>query len=217
LRTTSGLASVQFTSDRTIYTAGEGATFAVDYLDGTTTEIQKGSYADVYGENIEDYVELVSEGTTLRSNDSEIVFTLEKAGNYNINGINITATEDNVQLRLADYDTIIFGEFAYTSLNESAALAISKTDIVGMNNAVSSIDLAASADLAGDFLPNYDNEYANALILNDADANAFDTQLTDLIPDTPRLGEIDFNTQPEKLDNLQIVTARQNKLRTEIN
>lgn len=212
LRTTGGLASIQFTSDRTIYTAGEGATFAVDYLDGTTTEIQNGSYADVYGENIEDYVELVSEGTTLRSNDAEVVFTLDKAGNYNINGMNVTATEDNVQLRLVDYTTIIVGEFAYTPLNESAALTISNAGVLGMNEAVVgiSMDLAASADLAGDFLPNYDNEFANALALTDAGANAFDTQLTDLISDTPRLGEFNFNTQSDELATLnkpQIVIA----------
>ena len=108
LRTTGGSSSVQFTDDRTIYTAGEGATFAVDYLDGTTTEIQNGSYADVYGENIEDYVELVSEGTTLRSNDETVVFTLATAGNYNLNGMDITTTEDNAKVTLTDYDTVSF-------------------------------------------------------------------------------------------------------------
>ncbi|MBR1646525.1 MAG: hypothetical protein IJ685_07080, partial [Selenomonadaceae bacterium] len=153
LRTTGGSASIQFTTDRTIYTAGEGSTFAVDYLDGTTTEIQNGSYADVYGENIEDYVELVSEGTTLRSNDAEVVFTLETAGNYNLNGINVIATEDNLEVQLANYNTVVVGELAYTALNENAAIAISDEGVIGTNGdvAVNPISLFMSADLAGDF------------------------------------------------------------------
>ena len=109
LYTKGGTSSLQFTADRTVYTANEGATFAVDYLDGTTTEIQNGSYADVYGETIEDYVELVSEGTTLKSNDAEVVFTLETAGDYNLNGVDITTSEDNTQVVIAgDYDIVQF-------------------------------------------------------------------------------------------------------------
>ncbi|MBE8953208.1 MAG: hypothetical protein SR1Q7_08710, partial [Quinella sp. 1Q7] len=108
LRTDGGSASVQFTTDRTIYTANDGATFTVDYLDGdTTTEIQSGSYADVYGETIEDYVELVYEGTILKSNDSEVVFTLEKAGTYTLNGKTFTVSADNVTAQLIDYDKVI--------------------------------------------------------------------------------------------------------------
>ncbi len=118
LYTTGGSASIQFTDDRTIYTANEGSTFTVDYLDGTTTEIQSGSYADVYGETIEDYTELVSEGTILRSNDAEVVFTLEKAGNYTINGMAITATKNNVEVHLLDYNTVTFDADAGITFNE---------------------------------------------------------------------------------------------------
>ncbi|MBR2519754.1 MAG: hypothetical protein IKE46_08230 [Selenomonadaceae bacterium] len=205
LRTTGGPASVQFTTDRTIYTAGEGATFAVDYLDGTTTEIQNGSYADVYGENIEDYVELVSAGTTLRNNDAEVVFTLGTAGNYNINGMNVITTEDAVEVQLANYDTVIVGDNAYTALNENAAIAISDEGIIGVNDQVSitPISLFVSADLAGDFLPNYEADFANALQI--VDAGTFDA-LNDILP-AETLGEINFNTQDELSQNPQIVIA----------
>ncbi len=117
LYTTGGTASIQFTDDRTIYTANEGSTFTVDYLDGTITEIQNGSYADVYGENIEDYTELVAEGTILRSNDETVVFTLEKAGKYNLNGMDITTTSDNVEVQLPDYNTVQFAANAGITFN----------------------------------------------------------------------------------------------------
>lgn len=208
LRTTGGLASIQFTDDRTIYTAGAGATFAVDYLDGITTEIQNGSYTDIYGENIEDYVELVSAGTTLRSNDTTIFYTLGTAGNYNLNGMNVVTTSDNVPVVLANYNTVVVGETAYTALNEYAAIAISDAGVVGVNEAVfvSPIGVATSADLAGDFLPNYDNDFNNALFITDA--ASFDTQLTDLLPtDTTRLGEVSFDTQINELNKPQLVIA----------
>ena len=124
LYTKGGTASVQFTDDRTIYTANAGATFTVNYLDGTTTEIQHGSYADVYGETIEDYVELVSEGTTLKNNDSEVVFTLETAGSYTLNGMSVTTTSDNVEVQLVNDDTIIVNGISYTPQDENVKLTI---------------------------------------------------------------------------------------------
>ncbi|MBR2774847.1 MAG: hypothetical protein IKD73_07665, partial [Selenomonadaceae bacterium] len=130
LYTTGGTSSIQFTDDRTIYTANAGATFTVNYLDGTTTEIQHGSYADVYGETIEDYVELVSEGTTLKNNDSEVVFTLEKAGDYNLNGIDVTTSEDNTQVLLSgDYDTVQFAA--------DAGITVSATEDKGFRFGIS--------------------------------------------------------------------------------
>lgn len=205
LRTTGGTASIQFMADRTVYTAGEGSTFAVDYLDGTTTEIQNGTYSDIYGENIEDYVELVSEGTTLRNNDNEQVFTLESAGNYNLNGINVITTEDNLEVQLANYDTVIVGDNAYTALNESSAIAISDAGVVGVNEvSVNPISLFMSADLAGDFLPNYNDDFANALQI--VDAGTFDA-LNEILP-AENLGEVSFNTQADELSqNPQLVIA----------
>ncbi|MBR4383913.1 MAG: hypothetical protein IKP64_10190 [Selenomonadaceae bacterium] len=206
LRTTGGPASIQFTADRTIYTAGEGSTFAVDYLDGTTTEIQNGTYSDIYGENIEDYVELVSEGTTLRNNDNEQVFTLETAGNYNLNGINVITTEDNLEVQLANYDTVIVGDLAYTALNENSAIAISDAGVVGINEvSVNPISLFISADLAGDFLPNYETDFANALQI--VDAGTFDNQLSEILP-AENLGEVSFVAQADELSQTpQIVIA----------
>ena len=206
LRTTGGTASIQFMADRTVYTANEGATFVLDYLDGTTLEIQNGSYSDIYADNIEDGLELISEGSIFKSNDYEFVFTLETAGNYNINGMNVITTEDNVQVQLANYNTVIVGDNAYTALNESSAIAISDTGVVGINEvSVNPISLLASADLAGDFLPNYEADFANALQI--IDAGTFDNQLSEILP-AENLGEVSFGTQADELSQTpQLVIA----------
>ena len=206
MRTTGGTASIQFTADRTVYTANEGATVVLDYLDGTTLEIQNGSYSDIYADNIEDGLELISEGSTFKSNDYEFVFTLETAGNYNLNGINVITTSDNVQVLLANYDTVIVGDNAYTALNESSAIAISDEGVIGTNGdvAVNPISLFVSADLAGDFLPNYETDFANALQI--VDAGTFDA-LNEILP-AETLGEVSFGTQTDELANQpQIVIA----------
>ena len=208
LRTTGGTASLQFTADRTIYTANEGATFVLDYLDGTTTEIQNGTYSDIYATETSEAIELISEGSTFKNNDNEQVYTLEKAGNYNLNGMNVTATSDNVQVMLANYNTVVVGDVAYMPLNGNALLAISDAGVVGMNEAVLASpisSLVASADLAGDFLPNYDNDFANALQLTDA--GALDNQLSEILPVNADLGEISFDAQPDKLTKPQLVIA----------
>ena len=108
LYTTGGTASLQFTADRTVYIANEGANFVIDYLDGTTAEIKNGTYSDIYATETSDAIELVSVGSTFRSNDDEQVITLEKAGDYTLNGIDVTTSQDNTQVQMTDYDTVIF-------------------------------------------------------------------------------------------------------------
>ena len=205
LRTTGGTASIQFTADRTVYTANEGATFVLDYLDGTTSEIQNGTYSDIYATETSEAIELVSEGSIFKNNDNEQVYTLEKAGNYILNGINVITTEDAVEVQLANYDTIIVGELAYTALNENAAIAISDAGVIAANDqvAITPISLFASADLAGDFLPNYETDFANALQI--VDAGTFDNGLSEILP-AENLGEVNFNTQDE-LSTQQIIIA----------
>ena len=100
------------------------------------------------------------------------------------------------------------GIITYTALNENAAIAISDAGVVGMNDAVSvsPISLLVSADLAGDFLPNYETDFANALQI--VDAGTFDAQLSDIMPDTTGLGEVSFGTQADELTNQpQLVIA----------
>ena len=108
LYTKGGTASLQFTADRTVYIANEGANFVIDYLDGTTAEIQNGTYSDIYATETSDPIELVSVGSTFRSNDNEQIITLEKAGDYTLNGIDVTTSQDNTQVQMPDYDTVIF-------------------------------------------------------------------------------------------------------------
>ena len=146
----------------------------------------------------------ISAGTDSLTNTADTV-VLTDVGLYAVNGTLITNNVAGSTFVSNPDGSIIYNGVTY---------AAGEFTIDAEGNG---IGLVASADLAGDFLPNYDNDFATALALTDADTNIFDTQLTDLVSDTPRLGEIDFDTQPEKLDNLQIVFARQNKLKTEIN
>ena len=119
LYTEGGTSSVQFTTDRTVYTANEGANFVIDYLDGTTAEIQNGTYSDIYATETTEAIELVSVGSTYRSNDDEQIITLEKAGNYTLNGIDITTSEDNTQVLMTDYNTVTFAADAGITVSAS--------------------------------------------------------------------------------------------------
>ncbi|MBR1580197.1 MAG: hypothetical protein IJ668_06840 [Selenomonadaceae bacterium] len=124
LQVSGGTASIQFTADRTVYTANEGATFVLDYLDGSTLEMQGGSFSDIYATDTADAIELVSAGSNFRCNDEEFVFTLETAGSYTLNGMNVTTTADNVQVQLVNYDTVIVDGISYTPLDENVSLTI---------------------------------------------------------------------------------------------
>ena len=124
LRTNGGSSSIQFTADRTVYTANAGATFVLDYLEGTTLQIQNGSFTDIYATETQDAIEIISTGATFRANDDEFIFTLEKAGNYNLNGIKVVTESDNVQVQLTNYDTVIFNGLSYTALDENVTLTI---------------------------------------------------------------------------------------------
>ena len=121
LGTKGGTASLQFTDDRTVYTANDGATFTLEYVDdGTTLEIQNGSFTDIYATETSDAIELVSVGSTFKANDEEFVFTLEKAGNYTLNGVDVTTSADNVQVVLSgDYDTVTFAADAGITVSAS--------------------------------------------------------------------------------------------------
>ncbi len=124
LRTDGGTASLEFTADRTVYTANEGATFVLDYLDGSTVEIQDGSFTDIYATETSDAIEVISAGSNFKCNDEEFTFTLEKAGSYTLNGMNVTTTEDNVQVQLSNYKTIIVDGISYTPLDKKVTLKI---------------------------------------------------------------------------------------------
>ena len=203
IQTTGGSSVIQFDGDRVIGTAGDNATLVLSYPNDVTWKINSNSTLT----KIFKAEAILSEGANFSSNDTLSVFTLDKAGNYTLNGMNVITTEDNVEVLLANYNTVVVGDFAYTPLNEYAAIAISDAGVVGANEAVLAIPigLTASADLAGDFLPNYDTDFANALQI--VDAGTFDTQLSEILPVNADLGEISFDTQTDKLTNPQIVIA----------
>ncbi|MBO4779156.1 MAG: hypothetical protein J5497_00815, partial [Selenomonadaceae bacterium] len=151
LRTTGGTASIQFTADRTVYTANEGSTFLIDYLDGTTSEIQNGTYSDIYATETEDAIELISAGSTFKCNDEEVIFTLESAGSYTLNGIAVTTTAANTQVQLTNYDTVIVDGISYTPLDDNVTLTIGDTGATCAGGKVSlqmeGFDIALSEDV----------------------------------------------------------------------
>ena len=205
IQTTGGSSVIQFDGDRVIGTAGDNATLVLSYPNDVTWKINSNSTLT----KIFKAEAILSEGANFSSNDTLSVFTLDKAGNYTLNGMNVITTEDNVQVQLANYNTVIVGELAYTALNENAAIAISDEGVIGTNGdvAVNPISLFMSADLAGDFLPNYETDFANALQI--VDAGTVDT-LSEILP-AENLGEVSFGTQTDELSNQpQIVIATEN-------
>lgn len=201
---TGGTASARYTAAGDIYTVSNGATFTCNLTwnnENVILELKRGTLIDVYANETRDSMEVLTAGTSVNFNNGEIPFLLANAGSYTLNGINITTTVDNIPVLLPAYDTIMVNGLPYSSLGGNFGL------IIGENGV-----LVTSADLAGDFLPNYDNDFNNALLLTDAGTNMFDTQqLTDLLPsDTTSLGEISFDTQIDKLSKPQIVIAPQN-------
>ena len=139
----------------------------------------------------------VSAGTDLAASVARS-FVLEDIGDYMING---TYIKNNVAGSALISNTD--GSIVYNGVNYAAGN-------FAIDAAGNGIGIVTSADLAGDFLPNYNDDFANALILTDA--ATFDAQLSDILPvnDTPRLGEISFQTELDKLAEPQIVIPNDN-------
>ena len=134
----------------------------------------------------------LSAGTDLISNIADTV-VLNDVGVYAVNGTFITNYVAGSTFTSSPDGSLIYNGVTY---------AAGEFTIDAAGNG---IGIAISADLAGDFLPNYDTDFANALQI--VDAGTFDNQLSELVPDTTHLGEIVFDTQPDKLANPQIVIA----------
>ncbi|MBR1646191.1 MAG: hypothetical protein IJ685_05360 [Selenomonadaceae bacterium] len=117
LRTSGGTTSLHFSTDGIIYQANEGATFVMDYLQGTTWNLQNGAITDYFSGKSQGLLSL-SEGSTFKTNDDEFPFALETAGNYTLNGMEITATEDLAEVTMTDYDTITFAADAGINYND---------------------------------------------------------------------------------------------------
>ena len=195
---TGGTASARYTAAGDIYTVSDGATLTCNLAwnnQNVILELKSGSLIDIYATETRDSMEFLTAGTSLNFNNGEIPFVLANAGNYILNGINVTTTDDNITVVLPAYDTLIVDGVPYSSLGGSVGL------IIGENGV-----LATSADLAGDFLPNYDTDFNNALLLTDAGANMFDNTLSEILP-AETLGEITFDTQTDKLNKPQLVIA----------
>lgn len=134
----------------------------------------------------------LSAGTDLVSNIADTV-VLNDVGVYAVNGTFITNYVAGSTFTNSPDGSLIYNGVTY---------AAGQFTIDAAGNG---IGVAISADLAGDFLPNYDNDFANALQI--VDAGTFDTQLSEILPVNADLGEISFDTQPDKLTKPQIVIA----------
>ena len=134
----------------------------------------------------------LSAGTDLISNIADTV-VLNDVGVYAVNGTFITNYVAGSTFTNSPDGSLIYNGVTY---------AAGQFTIDAAGNG---IGIAISADLAGDFLPNYDNDFANALQI--VDAGTFDNQLSEILPVNADLGEISFDTQTDKLANPQIVIA----------
>ena len=103
LKTNGGTSSLKIDEESTSYIANEGATFVLDYLDGTTLELTSGTFTDDYENAI-----IATAGVTFKSNDDEAPFIIKNAGTYTLNDNTVITTEDNVAVYLSNYDTVEF-------------------------------------------------------------------------------------------------------------
>lgn len=118
---TGGTATSEFDTEKCLHTANEGATFTIDYLDGTTWELQNGTLKDYYLGT-----DALSVGSNFKSNDDEAFFNLEEKGTYKLNDIKVRTHSDNITVKLANYDTIITADgISYTTEDENVTLDLS--------------------------------------------------------------------------------------------
>jgi len=134
----------------------------------------------------------LSAGTDLLTNSADPV-VLNDVGVYAVNGTFITNYVAGSTLLSNTDGSLIYNGVTY---------AAGELTIDAAGNGIGTV---ISADLAGDFLPNYEADFANALQI--VDAGSFDTQLSEILPVNADLGEISFDTQPDKLTKPQLIIA----------
>lgn len=195
----------------TVIASGSDTTLHLSNATPDLTTSTAGQFILTYGDRVyivshgsrtgnPSFVEQLSAGTDLIASKESSVM-LNDVGVYAVNGTFITNNVAGSTFVSNTDGSIVYNGATYAA----GEFAI---DAAG-----NGIGVVTSADLAGDFLPNYNNDFNNALLLTDAGTNMFDTQqLNDLLPsDTTSLGEISFDTQLDKLSNPQIVIAPDNK------
>ena len=126
LRTSGGTTSLNFNSNGIIYTANKGATFTMDYLQGTTWNLQNGAITDHFSGLMQGLLSL-SDGSNFVTNDNEFPFTLEQDGNYMLNGIKVITSSELVDALFTNYDTVTVNEIAYTALDDNVTLTTDGT------------------------------------------------------------------------------------------
>ena len=133
----------------------------------------------------------LSAGTDLVANVTDTV-ELTDVGVYAVNGTLITNNVAGSTFVSSPDGSIVYNGVTY---------AAGQFTIDAAGNGIGTV---ISADLAGDFLPNYETDFANALQI--VDAGTFDNQLSEILP-AENLGEVSFGTQANETQNPQIVIA----------
>ncbi len=135
----------------------------------------------------------ISAGTDSLTNTADTV-VLNDVGVYAVNGTLITNNVAGSTFTSSPDGSLVYNGVTY---------AAGEFTIDAEGNGIGTV---ISADLAGDFLPNYEADFANALQI--VDAGTFDAQLSDIMPDTTGLGEVAFGTQADELSQTpQLVIA----------
>lgn len=111
--------TVEWKSDGAIWKAGGNTTFT-DNVDGTAT---------------------LAPGSTFDTNDNKYItkFILDKAGTYTLNGNEITTTEDNVEVKLYNNDTVEFDVNAGVNYKGGKISGVEGTKIKITNGEVSAV------------------------------------------------------------------------------
>ena len=135
----------------------------------------------------------LSAGTDLVANVADTV-ELTDVGVYAVNGTLITNNVAGSTFTSSSDGSLVYNGVTY---------AAGEFTIDAAGNGIGTV---INADLAGDFLPNYETDFANALQI--VDAGTVDAQLSDIMPDTTGLGEVALGTQADELSQTpQLVIA----------
>lgn len=177
---------------------------------GLNTISTQGQFIGVFGSE----TRILNHGRCLYSDNFDVNPRMQlSAGTELITGITLTVDLPEVGVYAVN-GTLINNNVAgstFVSNNDGSIVYNGTTYAAGeftIDAAGNGIGTVISADLAGDFLPNYDNEFTNALQI--VDAGTSDNQLSEILP-AENLGEVSFGTQTDELSqNPQIVIATEN-------
>ena len=124
ISTKGGSSTWKMASDKVEYIPSDGATFTMSNDGERGFSITSGSLTIV-----NTYFAEITEGITVEANSSHLTYVLKTAGEYTLNGAKLTTTEDNVEVKLTDYNTVVFAEDAPILLDGKEITGVKGTSV----------------------------------------------------------------------------------------